>query len=318
MNILVTGAAGFIGSNLCRQLLDSGHQVTGYDNLSTGKPHFLENLRQHPCFIFLHADLSDADRIAEACRGVDCVIHLAANADVKDGIHNRSVDIQQNIICTANVLEACVKHNVKKVLFSSTGSVYGEATQFPTPEHAEFPIQTSLYATSKLAAEGLVTTYAEYFKLRYTIFRFVSILGPHYTHGHVIDFVQRLSENPKELHVLGNGLQKKSYLHVEDCVRGVMLGLEHPGTDNQIFNLGHQEWITVRESIGFITERLGISPALYYEDKKNGWPGDNPLILLDAAKIKALGWTPRFSIRDAVIDTVDYLTSHPEMLKKCA
>ena len=226
MQAFVTGAAGFIGSNLVDRLLEQGHAVVGYDNLSTGYRQFLIDALGHPNFKYIEGDVLDAARLNQSARGAEIVFHMAANADVRFGVEHPRKDLEQNTIATFNVLEAMRANGIKTIAFASTGSVYGETEVIPTPEHAPFPIQTSLYGASKLACEGLIAAYAEGFGIRGYIFRFVSILGQRYTHGHVFDFVKKLAKDPSSLHILGNGLQRKSYLHVADCVGAMLTAIE--------------------------------------------------------------------------------------------
>lgn len=306
-NVLVTGAAGFIGSNLVDRLLMVGNRVVGYDNLSTGFPKFLDSARRHSSFTFHQGDVLDASRLVEAMRGCDIVFHLAANADVRFGLNHPRKDLDQNTVATFNVLEAMRTNQVKTIVFSSTGSVYGETGMIPTPEDAPFPIQTSLYGASKLACEGLIAAYAEGFGIRGYIFRFVSILGQRYTHGHVFDFVHKLGSDPSTLHILGNGLQRKSYLHVTDCIDAMITAIEHADAKINIFNLGTGEYCEVKESAGWIASRLGFAPRFTFAGGDRGWVGDVPFIFLDTRRIRALGWRPKLSIRKSVELTVDWL-----------
>ena len=218
MKFFVTGAAGFIGSNLVDRLLAGGHDVVGYDNFSTGLPQFLEGAGNNPRFQLIQDDLLASTEIGKAMGGCDFVFHFAANADVRFGTEHPRKDLEQNTIATYNVLEAMRANGIGRIAFSSTGSVYGEAKVIPTPEDAPFPIQTSLYAASKVAGEGMIAAYCEGFGFQAHIFRFVSILGERYTHGHVFDFVKKLMADPTVLPVLGNGKQRKSYLYVQDCI----------------------------------------------------------------------------------------------------
>ena len=311
MHYFVTGAAGFIGSNLCDRLLVAGHQVTGFDNLSTGQRRFMETALRMPGFRFIEGDLLDMDALRAALRGCDAVFHLAANADVRFGTEYPHRDLEQNTIATWNVCEACRLESIRTVAFSSTGSVYGEATVIPTPETCPFPVQTSLYGASKLAAEGLLQAYAEGFGMRVFIFRFVSILGERYSHGHIFDFYRSLRTDPDELRVLGNGRQKKSYLYIRDCLDAILLAMEKGKDRVNIFNLGTDEFCEVNDSAGWICERLGVSPRRSYSGGDRGWIGDNPFILLDCARIRALGWAPRHTIREGVVKTLDYLMDNP-------
>ena len=214
MRYFITGCAGFIGSNLVDRLLHNGHEVVGYDNCCTGQPAFLEAAQQSPRFRLQRGDMLDVACLTQAMRGADGVFHLAANADVRFGLQHPRKDLEQNTLATFNVLEAMRANDIKIIAFASTGSVYGEVTVIPTPEDAPFPIQTSLYATSKLAGEGLIHSYCEGFGFEGYVFRFVSILGERYTHGHVLDFYKQLLEHPDHLKVLGDGTQRKSYLYV--------------------------------------------------------------------------------------------------------
>ena len=307
MKILVTGAAGFVGSNLVDRLLADGHQVTGFDNFSTGRPEFLEAAARSSCFSLERGDLLDADALTRAVEGAELVVHLAANADVRFGVEHPRKDLEQNTVGTSNLLEAMRARGVRRIAFASTGSVYGEPDIFPTPEDAPFPVQTSLYAASKLAAEALIAAYCEGFGMQGYIFRFVSILGERYTHGHIVDFYRQLLEHPGHLRVLGDGRQRKSYLYVQDCIAAMLLALERCGGKVNVLNLGTDEYCTVNDSIGWISERLGVSPRLEYTGGERGWVGDSPFIFLDCSRLRALGWRPRLSIREAVIRTVDDL-----------
>lgn len=316
MRVMVTGGAGFIGSNLVDRLLQLGHRVVGYDNFSTGQLRFLVNAEKSDAFTLVEGDTLDVDRVTTAMRGCEFVFHFAANADVRFGTEHPRKDLEQNTIATFNILEAMRANNIRRVAFSSTGSVYGEPEIFPTPESAAFPVQTSLYGASKLAGEGLIQAYSEGFGFQCFIFRFVSILGERYSHGHVFDFYQRLRANPSELRVLGNGRQCKSYLYVQDCLDAMLTAIEKAQARVNIFNLGSDEYCQVNDSIGWITDHLGIDPVRTYTGGERGWVGDSPFILLDTAKIRSLGWKPKLSIRQGIINTLDYLKSNPWLLEK--
>jgi UDP-glucose 4-epimerase len=310
LRVLVTGAAGFIGSHMVDRLLSAGHRVVGFDNLSTGQIRFLENALARSEFALHQADLLDGKSLAQAMEGVELVVHFAANADVRFGTEHPRKDLDQNTIATWNVLEAMRERNCKRIIFSSTGSVYGEPDIFPTPETCPFPIQTSLYGASKLAAEGLIQAYCEGFGMQGYIFRFVSILGERYSHGHVFDFYQQLAEHPEHLHVLGNGHQRKSYLFVQDCIDAILTAIDRAKDKVNIFNLGTDEYCEVNDSIGWICEYLGLHPKLTYSGAERGWVGDSPFILLDCSRIRALGWRPRLTIKQAVLATIKYVSSH--------
>lgn len=314
MRCFVTGCAGFIGSNLTDRLLALGHDVIGYDNFSTGRASFLENVFVSPRFKFVEGDVLDSGRLMEPMRDSDIVFHLAANADVRFGTEHPTRDLHQNTIATVNVLEAMRATGVKRIAFASTGSVYGEAGVFPTPEMAPMPIQTSLYGASKLAAECFIEAYSEGFGIQALVFRFVSVLGERYTHGHVFDFYKQLREDPQLLMVLGDGRQRKSYLYVQDCIDGMLTAIEKCDAKVGIFNLGTDEYCEVNESIRWICEELGVHPELKYSGGDRGWVGDNPFIFLDCSAIRGFGWRPKLSIREGVIQTVRYLRKNPELL----
>ena len=310
MKAFVSGGAGFIGSNLVDRLLDVGHEVTVYDNLSTGLLQFLKNARDFDRFRLVEGDLLDEGSLSEAIAGHEFVFHLAANADVRFGTEHPRRDLEQNTIVTNNVLEAMRKNGISKIAFASTGSVYGDATVIPTPENAPFPIQTSLYAASKLAGEGLIAAYCGGFGFQSWIFRFVSILGERYTHGHVFDFYRKLKQNPSRLEVLGNGKQRKSYLYIQDCIDAMLFALEKSNESVNVLNLGVDGYCEVNDSIGWICEELEVTPKLEYSGGDRGWIGDNPFIFLDTSKIRDLGWKPKLSIQEGVLKTIQYLKTN--------
>ena len=260
----------------------------------------------------------DGERLRRSLEGCDTVFHLAANADVRHGLDQPTRDLEQNTIATSVVLEAMRAAGVTRIAFSSTGSVYGEPEVFPTPETCPFPVQTSLYGASKLAGEGLIQAYAHGYGFTGIIFRFVSILGERYTHGHVFDFLRSLRDDPSRLRVLGDGRQEKSYLYVGDCVSAMALATDRelePGAI-LVYNLGTDETIVVDDSIATITEHLGIAPKLEYAGGTRGWLGDSPLIHLDCARMRALGWQPTLSIPEGIRRTVDWLQQNPWALEE--
>ena len=313
MRVLVTGGAGFIGSHIVDRLIAEGAVVTVFDNFSTG---FREFIPPRDRLRVIEGDMLHAAQVARAVKGVDFVFHLAANADVKNNLSEPCKCIEQNLIATQNLLEAMRAAGVRNIAFSSTGSVYGDATIIPTPEGAPFPVQTSIYAASKVAAEGLLTSYAVGFDFRTWIFRFVSMLGPRYTHGHVFDFWRKLQVDSTQLEVLGDGKQKKSYLHVEDCVSAMLATISAARDAINIYNLGHTDWIEVDDSIAIITRTLGLTPRLQYTGGERGWAGDAPRLLLDTARVRALGWRPRKSIEEGIVDTLRFLMHAPYVLRR--
>ena len=314
-NLFVTGAAGFIGSNLVDRLLAEDLAVVGWDNFSTGQERFLEGALRQPGFTLVRGDTLDLPALMAAMRGCDFVFHLAANADIKDGWQHPKKDLEQNTVATFNVLEAMRANGIKRIAFSSTGSVYGETAVIPTPENAPFPIQTSLYGASKVASEGLTSAYCEAFGFESYIFRFVSILGERYSHGHVFDFHKQLIEHPDRLRVLGDGSQRKSYLYVQDCIDAMLhvirLGAAAQAKHHtEIYNLGTPEYVEVNQSIGYLCAELGLNPKLEYTGGNRGWIGDNPFIFLDTKKIQATGWRARLTIEQGIVKTLRWLEAN--------
>jgi UDP-glucose 4-epimerase len=314
----VTGTAGFIGSHLADRLLHDGHRVVGYDNFSTGRRRFLDETAHAAGFTLVEGDTLDPECLTRAMRGCELVFHLAANADVRFGTEHPRKDLEQNTIATFNVLEAMRANGIRRIAFASTGSIYGESQIFPTPETAPFPVQTSLYGASKLAGEGLIQAYCEGFGFQGFIFRFVSILGERYSHGHVFDFYQQLRANPDELCVLGDGRQRKSYLYVQDCIDAILTVIDRAQEKVNVFNLGTDEYCEVNDSIGWITRHLGIDPVRTYAGGDHGWIGDSPFIFLDISRIRSLGWKPKLSIREGIIRTLDYLRANPWLMDESA
>jgi len=312
----VTGAAGFIGSNLVDRLLSKGIKVVGWDNFSTGQEKFLANASKSPMFSLKYGDNLDLPSLISGMAGCDIVFHLAANADVRFGTHHPRKDLEQNTIATFQVLEAARLNDIKQIVFSSTGSVYGESEVIPTPENAPFPLQTSLYGASKVAGEALIQAFGEGFGMQAYIFRFVSIVGERYTHGHIFDFYKQLTDHPEQLTILGDGTQRKSYLYIQDCIEAILhtVNLSKTPTSShhtQIYNLGTAEFIQVNDSVKVICKALGVSPKLIHTGGKRGWVGDNPFIFLDTKKITLTGWKPKLTIEEGIIKTLIWLKENP-------
>jgi UDP-glucose 4-epimerase len=315
---LITGGAGFIGSALVDRLSSDGVEVVVYDNLSRGRREFVANALARGGVELVEGDVLDGDRLQRALDRCDTVFHFAANADVRHGFDQPTIDLEQNTIATSVVLEAMRAVGVTRIAFSSTGSVYGEPDVFPTPETCPFPVQTSLYGASKLAGEGLIQAYAHGYGFTGIIFRFVSILGERYTHGHVFDFLRSLREDPSRLRVLGDGRQEKSYLYVGDCVSAMTLATNRelePGAVD-VYNLGTDETIVVDDSIATIAGHLGVEPELEYTGGTRGWLGDSPLIHLDCGRIRELGWRPTLTIPEGIRRTIDWLQENPWALEE--
>ncbi len=310
----ITGGAGFIGSNLADRLSREGIEVVILDDFRTGRREFVAEALEREGVRLIQGDVLDPAVLDEAMPGCDWVFHLQANADVRFGLEHPRRDLEQNTLATSNVLEAMRAHGVRRIAFSSTGSIYGEPEVFPTPEDAPFPVQTSLYGASKLAGEGLISAYATGYGFTGLIFRFVSILGERYTHGHVFDFYRALMRDPAHLRVLGDGRQEKSYLYVQDCLSAILLAVERHGEEPgaHVYNLGTDETIVVDDSIAIITRHLGCSPEIEHTGGRRGWTGDSPLIRLETSRIRSLGWEPQLTISDALVRTLEWLQANEQ------
>jgi len=299
--VLVTGGAGFIGSHLVDRLLAEGHEVVACDNLSSGH---MDNLRQqaaNPHFSFVKLDLCDIDNLTLAIRGCQTVFHIAAHADVRSGADNTRIDLENGTIATYNVLEAMRRNNTKEIVFASSASVYGETPPVPmTEDHG--PLQPiSLYGAAKVAAEALISAYCHTFDMRGWMFRFANIVGARRRQGVVYDFVRRLKQNPAELEILGDGSQCKPYLHVSECVNGILYGYAHASEKVNLFNIGVDSATDVRTIAAIVVREMGLKDVkLKYGSKDRGWPGDAPQLRFDMSKMQKLGWCARLSSDEAV------------------
>ncbi len=301
MKIMVTGGAGFIGSHIVDRLVNSGEYVVVYDNLSSGKMEFIEQHMGKENFKFVKADLLDFDTLKKEMHGVDLVYHVAANPDVRLGSSDTHVHIEQNVMATYNVLEAMRLNGVRDIVFTSTSTVYGEASVIPTPEDYGPLIPISLYGASKLGAEAFITSYAHTFDMRAVIYRFANIVGPRSTHGVIYDFIMKLSRNPEELEILGDGTQTKSYLYIEDCVDAILFGYKNRKNYVEIFNIGSEDWVNVRKIADIIVEEMCLKNVKYrFTGGKRGWKGDVPKMLLSIEKIKSYGWKPKYNSEESV------------------
>jgi UDP-glucose 4-epimerase len=312
----ITGGGGFIGSTLADRLSLDGVEVNVVDDFRSGRREFVAELLERPGTRLFEGDVLDAGLMREAVAGCDWVFHLQANADVRHGLDHPQRDLEQNTVATSTVLEAMRAEGVSKIGFSSTGSVYGEPEVFPTPEDAPFPLQTSLYAASKLAGEGMIAAYAHGYGFTGLVFRFVSILGERYTHGHVFDFYRALRADPSRLRVLGDGRQEKSYLYIGDCVEAILtaVGAHDSAPGAHVYNLGTDETIVVDDSVAKIVATLGLEPVVEHTGGRRGWAGDSPLIRLDCTKIRGLGWEPTLTIEQAIERTLAWFEANPELV----
>jgi UDP-glucose 4-epimerase len=315
MKVLVTGGAGFIGSHVVDELIRQGHHVIVYDNFSTGLRQHLGQALNTSRLKIMEGDILDLSRLKSALEDVSTVFHLAANADVRGGVVNTAIDVEQNILGTHRVLEVMRAQSIREIVFTSSAAVYGEPDRFPTPESQPL-IQTSLYGASKLAAEAMIQAYGEYFGIRSYCFRFVSWIGERYSHGVVRDFVQKLMRNPKELEILGDGKQQKSYLHVADGIRGIFSAMQNLKDLKNVLNLGHVEYMNVKDVANIICQEMGLKKVDYrFTGGPRGWLGDSPFVLLDISKIQETGFQPEISIEEGVRRTVRYLLENQWVLE---
>ena len=305
MRILVTGGAGFIGSHMVDRLMNDGHEVVVIDNLSSGKMEFIEHHMNDDRFQFIKGDLLDFELLKKVVKDFDVVYHIAANPDVRLGAKDTKVHMQQNVIATYNLLEAMRINDVRDIVFTSTSTVYGEAKKIPTPEDYGPLIPISLYGASKLAAEAFITAYVHNFDIKAVIYRFANIIGPRSTHGVIYDFIMKLRKNPRELEILGDGNQTKSYLYVEDCVDAILFGYKNRREGVEIFNIGSDDWINVRKIADIIVEEMKLENVEYrFTGGRRGWKGDVPKMLLSIEKIKSYGWKPKRNSEESVRLTV--------------
>ena len=309
--VLVTGGFGFIGRNLVERLLDQNKKVLVVDNFKTGLQSNLD--ATHPNLIIIDHDLMDPLPV-EVFKDVSTVYHLAANADIKDGFLDTERDINQNILVTERLLKVAVQAGIKDFIFSSTAAVLGEPEIFPTPENIPIPRQTSLYGMSKLAAEGIFSTYANAFDLRVSVFRFVSVVGEYYSHGHVIDFVRKLQQDPTTLEILGDGEQRKSYLYVADILDAIdiVIHSQHKIGESffEVYNVGNEKHCTVTESAKVICQELGLNPNFKYTGGRRGWIGDSPYVHLDTTKLQSIGWKQKTELFLSIRKTVNWLKNN--------
>lgn len=315
MRILVTGGAGFIGSHIVDRLINEGHKVRVYDNFSTGRLIFIQPHLKNKNFELVKADLSNMKKLKESMKDIEFVFHLAAHADVQSGFENHFIDHDQNLEMTHNILEAMVNCGVKNMTFTSTSSVYGDAKIHPTPE--DYPFQpTSLYGATKAACESYIYTYSSYYNIKAYIFRFVSFLGPRYTHGIVFDVLKKLHHNPKSIKLFSDGSPRKSSLAVSDGIDAIFGIIANSKEQVSIYNIGHQDLLTVSQIVDTILEVLGkTSVKKIWLGKGSNWKGDNEFVLLSIKKLTKLGWTPRVTIKQAFAETVFYLQSNPGLFK---
>lgn len=303
--IIVTGGAGFIGSHLVDRLLSGGNEVTVIDNLSSGRMEFLEQNIANPDFKFIELDLLETGKLKKAIQGTDFIYHLAANPDVRLGAEDTKIHLEQNVIATYNLLEAMRINKQKNIVFTSTSTVYGEATVIPTPENYGPLIPISLYGASKLACEALITSYCGSFDMNSWIFRFANIVGERGTHGIIVDFIEKLRNNPETLEILGDGQQRKSYIHVSDCIDAILYAVNNSHEFVNIFNIGSIDTINSTEIGEIVVKVMGLRNVKFsYTGGKRGWKGDVPRMLLSIGKLRELGWKPSYNSKNSVVAAV--------------
>jgi UDP-glucose 4-epimerase len=308
LRILVTGGAGFIGSHVVDRLIEMGNNVTVFDNMSSGRMEFIGHHKNNPKFKLIKGDLMDTETIEDACKDIDLVFHIAANPDVRLGAVDTKVHFDQNITATYNLLEAMRNKEVKKLAFTSTSTVYGEATIIPTPEDYGPLVPISLYGASKLACEALITSYSHTFDMQSWIFRFANIVGDRGTHGIIVDFIEKLRKNSTELEILGDGRQSKSYLHVRECVDAIMFSIINSNNEVNIFNIGSEDATNPTRIGEIIVEEIGLADVKFnYSGGSRGWKGDVPKMMLSIDKLKELGWKNEWESERSVRETVKAL-----------
>lgn len=299
---LVTGGAGFIGSHLVDRLLADGWTVNVIDNLSSGRTKNILQAEKSKGFNFFEGDLCEQEQIPGAIRGCDCVFHMAADPVIRGGFSDpgkRDSTFRNNVLATRNLLEAMVTEGTEGIVFASSSVVYGEAAEVPTPEDYGPLKPISLYGASKLAGEGLVTAYSSGFGFRYWIFRFANVVGSRSGQGVIHDFISKLRADEGTLEILGDGRQRKSYLHVSDCVGAMLACMGKTGSD--IFNLGTGDTLSVDELAVIVEDELGLQGVEHtYTGGRGGWRGDIPVTELDVGKLRAVGFRPDLNSEQAV------------------
>ncbi|MBN1916908.1 MAG: NAD-dependent epimerase/dehydratase family protein [Verrucomicrobia bacterium] len=293
---LVTGGAGFVGSNLVERLMKRGGRVTVYDNLSLGRREHLAPFLGHPKFRFIQADLLDFTRVKRSMAGVDCVWHLAANSDIGYGERYTDWDLKQGTLVTYNVLEAMRVRGVRELVFASSSAIFGDTGTTRIREDHGPLAPISFYGASKLACEGLITAFCHNYDMQAWIYRFANIVGDNATHGVIHDFITRLKKDPAELRILGDGKQRKPYLYVKECVDGMLYGFDHADERVNVFNLGCPGATSVDRIAAIVTSEMGLRHVKRcYTGGARGWKSDVPQVRFDVSKLTRLGWKASYS-----------------------
>jgi UDP-glucose 4-epimerase len=280
--------------------------VTVYDDLSSGKNEFIQHHLGRSNFHFIQGDLLDFASVNKAIVNHDVVFHLAANPDVRAGFEDTDLDLRQGTLATYNLLEAMRLNQISKIIFASSSTVYGEAGIKAVNEDYGPLLPISLYGASKLACEGLISAFCHLFGIQAWIFRLANIVGPRATHGVIFNFINKLKQNPEELEILADGTQQKPYLHVNDCIDGILFGWKHSQEQVNVFNLGTDSSTNVTAIANMLVEAMGLSGVRFsYTGGKRGWPGDVPQVRYDITKMKNLGWRAEYSSDEAVRQAIN-------------
>lgn len=306
----VAGGAGFIGSHVTRRLLErDGHEVVVFDNLSSGSEAYLAEVRDHERLTFVQADLKELDAVVEAMRGCEQMFLFAANPDIAKAVEEPSIDFWQGTFLTNNAIEAARMCGVRRIIYSSGSGVYGDRGTIPVTEEFGPLHPVSTYGASKLGCEAMMSAYAHMFGLHTTVFRFANVVGPRQTHGVTYDFVRRLLSDPRHLRIMGDGLQSKSYIHVDDVTDAMLTALDLGFEGFDVWNAGTEDYVTVREIADLCCARLGLDPtdvSYDYTGGARGWKGDVPVVRFDTAKLRALGWANHYTSVEALVDSIDH------------
>ncbi len=296
--ILITGGAGFIGSHIADYFIKKGYDVRVLDNFSSGFEEFL-----NPYAESIRGDIRRIEDVLKAMKGVDKVWHVAANPDVRLSAEKPDEIYENNVLGTWNVLKAMVREGVKRIVFTSTSTVYGEAEVIPTPEtHPTMPI--SIYGASKVAGEAMIASFCHTHDMKAWIFRFANVIGKRTRHGVIFDFMMKLRKNQKVLEILGDGEQNKSYIYIDDCINAMITAVEKADERVNVFNIGSEDQVKVKRIAEIVCEEMGLNPEFRFTGGKRGWRGDVPVMLLSIERLKSLGWRPEYTSEEAVRRTV--------------
>jgi len=300
MKFFITGGAGFIGSNMTDILLRK-NEVTVFDNLTSGNLDFLKQHKENKKFNFIKGDLTDMDKVRKTMKGHDFVFHFASNPDIARGAIDTSLDLKQGVLVTYNILESMRRNDIKKIVFPSGSGVYGDVGELYTKESYGPLLPVSMYGASKLGIEGLISAFSHMFGMRSWIYRFANVVGERQTHGVMLDFIKKLKDNPRELKILGDGRQSKSYIHVTDCIDAMLFTINNSNEVVNIFNVATNDFTDVNRIAQIVAETMKLKNVKFsYTGGRVGWKGDVPIVRLDTEKITKMGWKPKMNSEEAV------------------